>query len=360
MPPVGTSGCFALQGKSLKTGLRSRRVSDKYREILEAEWRALCSWAVVQHRPGPQGLKASPVELDRLLVEYLEDLHQRQENPTRGKHAILAVQHQYPRTRRCLTEAWDLLRTWENLQPLSMRTPCPFSVAWALFVMAVQEALVWDPVRARSWFATAIGILCCFYALLRPAEFCSLRRKHVLLPRTGEMLQSSAIVFALERPKNQRYMGKAQVACCSHKVLTRWLRWFLECLGEEDLIVGGGPHAFRFFFGMLIQKAGLQDCKLTPASLRAGGATWLYQNGYEVGRIRMMGRWRSVQSLDHYIQEAAATAVMLRLSPASEALVNGLLSHSHFLRQPPGRPWWELYSRPCRTSASRSHTLPLS
>ena len=48
----------------------------------------------------------------------------------------------------------------------------------------------------------------------------------------------------------------------------------------------------------------------TPAGLRAGAATWLYRLGTPIDYIRLRGRWRAPSSLERYIQEAAAFAVM--------------------------------------------------
>ena len=45
---------------------------------------------------------------------------------------------------------------------------------------------------------------------------------------------------------------------------------------------------------------------MTPASLRAGGATWLYVETDAPDKVRFRGRWMSARMLEIYIQEVAA------------------------------------------------------
>ena len=59
----------------------------------------------------------------------------------------------------------------------------------------------------------------------------------------------------------------------------------------------------------------------TPAGLRAGGATWLYRIGLAISFIRLRGRWRSPSSLETYIQEAAAFAVMQQIPLAQREAI---------------------------------------
>ena len=52
---------------------------------------------------------------------------------------------------------------------------------------------------------------------------------------------------------------------------------------------------------------------VTPGGLRAGGTTYLFISGIEVARIRIMGRCKVMETLDHYVQEATVSLALIRL-----------------------------------------------
>ena len=59
----------------------------------------------------------------------------------------------------------------------------------------------------------------------------------------------------------------------------------------------------------------IQDLGLTPASLRAGGATHSFSTqACDLGQLKFKGRWAALSTLEHYEHECTATLVMLRLS----------------------------------------------
>ena len=49
---------------------------------------------------------------------------------------------------------------------------------------------------------------------------------------------------------------------------------------------------------------------MTPASLRAGGATWLFEVCRDLSLVRWRGPWASVRTLEVYIQEVAADRLL--------------------------------------------------
>ena len=60
---------------------------------------------------------------------------------------------------------------------------------------------------------------------------------------------------------------------------------------------------------------GLPATRFTPAGLRAGGATYSYLNGSSVEQLLWRGRWETLTSLKHYVQESAATLALAQLTP---------------------------------------------
>ena len=88
-------------------------------------------------------------------------------------------------------------------------------------------------------------------------------------------------------------------------------------------------------FKTVCEKIMVQNMKLSPASLRAGGATWMLDEGYEVSRIRFQGRWTNLRSLEHYLQVARAQQLSLTIPDhVALQLRKLLLKHSYMLSLP--------------------------
>ena len=71
-------------------------------------------------------------------------------------------------------------------------------------------------------------------------------------------------------------------------------------------LLGLTPAAFRARWDCLCDRLGLphrDGARFTPASLRAGGATWLYQVSGVLDAVQWRGRWTSGAMLTHYVQE---------------------------------------------------------
>lgn len=75
----------------------------------------------------------------------------------------------------------------------------------------------------------------------------------------------------------------------------------------------------------------IADLKLSPASLRAGGATRLLDDRHEVSRIRFQGRWTNLRSLEHYLQVARAQQITLSLSLSVIERIKMLLMRASFM-----------------------------
>ena len=127
--------------------------------------------------------------------------------------------------------------------------------------------------------------------------------------------------------------------------MVRWLEWLCKDVDDSALLFMGGTAKFSALFREVTTGLGLQNLGLSPGSLRACGATHLFNQGVEISVIRIQGRWRSAASLDHYIQIAAASLAMLDMSPCSSELVEELLLEARPLRRPPLLAWSAFFSR---------------
>ena len=337
--------------------LLSQLVSRRTTKLLQQEYRAFQTWCGLLACVPLEDATSDAGVLCRYLVEYIQFLFDNGESKNHAKHAILAVQHRFRFIdKRELKPAWDSIKSWEALRPGKLRTPCPHLIASALFVLAVCKGLFTDVPRRGAWLSLAVGILCCFHGLLRVGEFCNLTRGDVRLPddswtELGFTLFQATLV--LRSPKNQRSMGRNQVAVISDLVTVRWLSWLCYDLPSRTLLMPGGTTRFRGMFKELLGDLGLAWTGITPASLRAGGTTHLFELGTEISRLRFLGRWRSIQTLDHYVQEAAAAAVLLDLSPQVRTYITSLLASARRLRKSPSVPWTQLFTRARQYSRQR-------
>ena len=133
-------------------------------------------------------------------------------------------------------------------------------------------------------------------------------------------------------------MGKSQIAIVTDVVAVRWLQWFTQGLPPHRLIIRGGRTKLSRLLSHALSFLELLPNLVTMASFRAGGATELFTRGVEMARLRLLGRWKSLSSLDHYIQQAAAAMVSLSMPSYVISTIDFLLKHSRFLRRPPVQP----------------------
>ena len=100
--------------------------------------------------------------------------------------------------------------------------------------------------------------------------------------------------------------GIQQYVEIRHPDAANWLACLKSERQPEAALWNSTPHRFRSMFKSVCRSLNIESLRLSPASLRAGGATWLVDQGIEVSRVRFLGRWAHMRSLEHYIQVARA------------------------------------------------------
>ena len=110
--------------------------------------------------------------------------------------------------------------------------------------------------------------------------------------------------------------------------LVEWLEAECEGLPDRALLVSLSTsqiaRRWKQLFGALGFRCGAPD-GLTPASLRAGGATELFLRTESHERVRLQLRHGPAsRSTERYIQEAAAALSFARVPEGSRRLVQGL------------------------------------
>ena len=97
-----------------------------------------------------------------------------------------------------------------------------------------------------------------------------------------------------------------------HRVID-WLGWFTAGLAPTARVFPGGTARFRRYMARALDALGLATAGFTPGGLRAGGTTHVSILGTEVARLRILRRWKIMETSDHYVQEAAAALALIRI-----------------------------------------------
>ena len=178
----------------------------------------------------------------------------------------------------------------------------PASILAAL----VSLSLMW------GWPQFAALSMLAWTCLLRPIEFLSASRRHLVLP--SDLLRSLPPYFLqIPNPKTRNTSAKQQSARGDDHDTWRLLCAVFGNHRPEDKLWPATPAKFRKLFDFIMGELGLAD--LTPASFRGGGATALLEETENPPLVQRRGRWLNARTMDIYLQELQAALVLPSLSP---------------------------------------------
>ena len=129
-------------------------------------------------------------------------------------------------------------------------------------------------------------------------------------------------------------MGRQQYASVAHPDITDWLVWLVnKDQNKNRFLWPGSQQKFRALFQDCCKRLRLTNCRFSPASLRAGGATTWHVDSHrsDIGRLRFEGRWSNVRSLEHYVQVARAQQLLLQIPDATSHRIGRLIQQFSFL-----------------------------
>ena len=339
------SSSAAFQVDRQKIDLQRDRLSAGYRRALDTAFDRFNIWCVVNSHPLPATLEHDAVCMNRLLVQYVRFLFDEQYGIFAGRHAVLAVQTKLRPLRGHLTQAWDSVKSLDLVAPISMRVPMPDLILQAMFVFAMVTGFQSTGKAARDWLSFGVGLLASFDALLRPGEFALLGAGKVFLPTSRLYRHVSRGLLTIVNGKNRRVFGRIQIAMCDSALTLCWLEWLTTGMAPQARLLPGGTSAFRRLFNLTLEALGLRGLNLTPASLRAGGATSRFAKGMDLSHLKWWGRWASLHTLEHSVQEAAASMVILDLEMSLLQRLATVCACGAVFETPPRRPWQSYFSR---------------
>ena len=153
------------------------------------------------------------------------------------------------------------------------------------------------------WLSFAVVLRLIYFGLLRPGEGVALRRSDITLPSDASFGFGRKVVMAIRNPKTRATAGRSQFAVADDEITVEWTEWLAADVPASWKLFPGSLATFGRYFRMVLDRLGCHNMGFSPAGLRGGGATRLFLNDVEVSRIRFLGRWRDLRSLEHYLQE---------------------------------------------------------
>jgi integrase len=257
--------------------------------------------------------------LDRCLAEYIQHAHDTAQPFNYASHALHAVVNHRPDIKLRLHLARLCLRGWERTRHWRSHPP----LTWELTVLLACTLARW------GHHGPAIGMLLAFDCYLRVSELTRLRRRDVLLPhdaRRGHAATGMAIVLRHTKtgPNQSVSVQSSDVA----DVLCRWLQRMPTRAGGEALVFPFSPSWLRRLMHDACRSLGLDHTPYVPHSLRHGGATHDYLRTGNIEHVQFRGRWKSMESVRRYVQQAnamlAAHSVPQHLHDLGTTLADGL------------------------------------
>ena len=333
-PPWGrmARGVANRSSRNLQATLRSREHNARCQEHFHnfVAWARAFDDQIGVRRPSAR-------VANKLLVDYIQFLYDDKRSLTHAVYTVVGIQNHYHQLRRQLRPAWDSILSWKLEEPVSLRIPVPGPVCEALFRLCLLFAFVKEPHRSREWFDLGLGIRLGFHGMLRPGEFCNAHKRCLVLPRDSLWGFGDKCVFAVERPKTRSRGSRIQFTVIEDSHTIKWLDWATANMAPHDEILVHSTSTFRTMFKVLLLRVGI-DTRFTPAGLRAGGATHRFMQGTPIPTLKFLGRWKSLDSLEHYVQEAASLCALSELSPSTTSLLSDLLAGCEEELQPPLAP----------------------
>ena len=215
---------------ALPRNLQATRRSPAYRRQLRQAWRSLNKFAAFSGRPRPIVLLKDPHAVQTLLIDYIQNLYDRQDNLSLGRYAILAVQYVGRHLRGQLRGAWDSIESWAAETESLLRPPFPLfvftAIVGALRILGLTVFQKGEFTWGYELLALATLLESGFYGILRPIEMLGIGNDTTALPGSPSVVGAHALVV-VEKPKNARQMGKRQFAIIRNPNTSLWLKWLL-------------------------------------------------------------------------------------------------------------------------------------
>ena len=235
-------------------------------------------------------------DLDKALAEFIDHMFQEGEPLSYAGDLLSGVSRWLPGTRAKIPTARLWYKNWRREVVRHRALPIPASILKGLAGVALAVG------RADLAALLPLGFLC----MLRTGELYSLKQKEVIFG------PNDTAIITLRQTKTSGPNTHSSVL--EDAVGVRALRVACRGLQPNDAIYTRHARFFGEDLRWLAKLVGFSHERLTPYSLRRGGATWHVHKYGSLARTALAGRWKHDATAKIYIDGAAAEWASWQLS----------------------------------------------
>ena len=313
--------------------LRRQGLTKEYLQHLQVS----STWllGLVRELGGKISSSSAARDVDRWLELAVEVAYERGFKMYQVRLGVIGLQRKLRVPGPLLRETWQAIRGWKTLQPTRSRVPISRYALEGLLLTCLlkgKQSFGW---LRRTWWATMLSSWLSFYGMLRPGEALRLQVRDLVFPDCIALGEPGLGLVVLIRSPKTRRIWASQSVLVKEAGLVRWLRWWVADLKPRDAVFTLSRRLWSDRMSESAELLHLQSCRFTPSSFRAGGATHYYRAEQNIGKLQFMGRWKSTDSLHHYIQDAMAVLVTSQAPAAGRECLEMAQNFIHYLNHAP-------------------------
>ncbi len=249
-------------------------------------------------------------DVDSLLTDYAKSLFDRDQPMSWIINSILFLQSARPNLRFHLPRVWRTVTTWQKRTPPKSRVPLPPQIFWSM----VSLTALW------GWPEVTLALAFMFCGLLRPSEATNLLFEDALFDSEAGLPPSSTLIV-IRNPKNSSSYGHRQFVKLVESWICDLLRQFKNAHPRKaGALFDLSYSALSWRFTCLKNHLFLASSKLTLSSCRTGGTTYL-NLFLSPDLLRVRGRWKSLITLEIYLQLHGSIMLWAKLAPTAQARI---------------------------------------
>ncbi len=171
----------------------------------------------------------------------------------------------------------------------------------------------------------------CFYGILRAGEVLTAVRRDLLTPE--DLMSSDQEIFLkISNPKSRGRGPRVQYSTFKKVEYMPILIRTWQGLRPGEKLYPLSASAFRRRWDCILQHLGVQKFhRLTPGTLRSGGAVWAHRQGTNIQDLLWKMRLQHLRTLGYYLQEVTAVSILPNLTEECRASISALLGIMPFL-----------------------------
>ena len=265
-------------------------------------WTQFVSWVSVgAGAEASAAMLSVPEILVEMLCAYGQVLYSKGGPLQHYRQLLATAQRRSPLCKPLMKPAWEMLSRWERLEPVQHRPPMPEPLFEAMCSLGL----------CLGWERWVCATMLCFYGCCRIGEVLRATRDDLQTP--ADLLRGDNRFFLkISEPKSRNRGPRVQH---STLVLPEGIGKFItrtcDKLHRSSPLYHGSPAVYRKRWDCLLERLGVaRTLRITPGSLRGGGAVAAYQGGLDISSLQWKMRLQHQSTLGFYLQEVAAGSIL--------------------------------------------------